>query len=132
MKSNFKKVFKKYLPEFEQSDDINIEETLNVIMSEIRFAKSPKRSDMAREIIRGRLTTALNSKDIYSFGKGHFVSLKNANEEQLRYFIEKANRDITAAEQRKANAELFKSQISMAWDENGNFIGFKIPEAMNL
>jgi hypothetical protein len=37
-----------------------------------------------------------------------------------------------AAERRKQKAEERFAQISMAWDENGHFIGFVIPEAANI
>ena len=63
--------------------------------------------------------------------KGHFVWIENANEEQLEYFREKARRDMDAAEKRKVKAEELINQISMAWDEEGNFIGLHNPKAVN-
>lgn len=132
MKNNLNEIIDRMLPELESSNGFSIDEILNDIMPQIIFEEHPTKARMAREIIRGRLTTFLNSKGIYSYEKGHFVSMENANESQLLHFLDKAKRDVNAADARKAEAEERLYQISMAWDENGNFIGFKIPEAMNL
>lgn len=132
MRSNFTQIYNDIFDELAESNDIDIDIVLNRIMPRIRFSEHPSRAKMAREIIRNRLTTALNSDGIYSFKKGHFVNIENANEEQLTTFIKKAIRDIDAAERRKAKAELLKSQIEMAWDEEGHFIGFIVPEAMTV
>lgn len=135
MKSNINDLFTEMLQDLQQMKIVNINDLLNEIMPQIVFPDRPTKSDMAREIIRGRLTSLLNANEIYSCeegNKGHFVYIRNANEDQLAYFKKKANRDIEAAETRKNKAEELLHQISMAWDEDGNFIGFHIPPAINL
>ena len=132
MKSNLNKIFESMLDEFKLSNGFSIEEALDEIMPQIQFEGRATKSQMARQIIRGTLTTLLNSKDIYSYEKGKFVSLENANEEQLKHFFDKAKRDAEAADIRKAKAEEKMHQISMAWDEEGHFIGFNVPEAVEL
>lgn len=132
MKSNINELFEERLPRYLSASGIDIEAELDEIMPKIRFDVRVTKRDLARCVIRGRLTTAMNLHQIYSYEKGHFVSIENASEEQLKYFMEKAERDSKAAEIRKANAEERMHQISLAWDENGNFIGFHIPEAVNL
>lgn len=129
MKNNFNKLFKEILPDLKESEDIDIESILDDLMPDIRYKKMPTRAQFSRALIRAKLTSALNAEQIYSYRKGHFVSIENANEEQLTSFMRKADKDIKAAEVRKANAEMLRNQISMAWDEKGNFIGFVIPEA---
>lgn len=132
MKSNLNKIFESMIDDFMMSSGFSIEDVLDEIMPQIKFEERVTKAQMARQIIRGSLTTLLNSKDIYSYEKGKFVSLENANEEQLRHFFDKAKRDAEAADIRKAKAEEKMHQISMAWDENGKFIGFIVPEAMSL
>lgn len=124
MKNNFNKLFKSILPDLKKSKDIDIEFILDELMPEIRYGKEPTRAQFARALIRAKLTSALNAEQIYSYRKGHFVNIENASEEQLASFMNKADKDIRAAEARKANAEMLRNQISMAWDEEGNFIGF--------
>lgn len=132
MKNNLNEIIDKMLPELESSNGFSIDEVLNDIMPQIKFEEHPTKARMAREIIRGRLTTILNSNGIYSYEKGRFVSIENADEGQLLHFLKKAKRDIDAADARRANAEERLHQISMAWDEEGHFIGFVIPEAMTI
>lgn len=135
MKNNLNELVMGKLPELQSMGVIDINEMLNELMPQIVFEDRPTKAEMAREIIRGRLTSLLNANEIYSCEKGNkglFVYIKNANEDQLAYFKEKASRDIKAAETRKNKAEELLHQISMAWDENGQFIGFHIPPAMNL
>lgn len=132
MKSNLNKIFESMIDDFMMSSGFSIEDVLDEIMPQIKFEERVTKAQMARQIVRGSLTTLLNSKDIYSYEKGKFVSLENANEEQLRHFFDKAKRDAEAADIRKAKAEEKMHQISMAWDENGKFIGFVVPEAMSL
>lgn len=132
MKSNLNKIFESMLDEFKLSKGFSIEEALDEIMPQIQFEGRVTKSQMARQIIRGTLTTLLNSKDIYSYEKGKFVSIENADEKQLMHFLEKAKRDVEAADARKAKAEEKMHQISMAWDEEGHFVGFVIPEAMTI
>ena len=138
MKSNFNKIFEQFLPSFLASSDINIEDVLDEMMPLIRYEDRVTKKDLSRSYIRGKLTSAFNQKQIYSFREdgvgevGHFVFIENANESQLRYFLEKAEKDKRAALSRHANAEERLHQISMAWDENNNFIGYHIPDAVNL
>lgn len=132
MKSNLNKIFESMIDDFMMSSGFSIEDALDEIMPQIKFEERVTKAQMARQIIRGSLTTLLNSKDIYSYKKGEFVSLENANEEQLRHFFNKAKRDAEAADIRKAKAEEKMHQISMAWDEDGHFIGFIVPEAMTV
>lgn len=129
MKSNFNELFKNRLPELRSSEDINIDEELNYLMSNIHFVGNPSKMQFEREVVRGILTSALNAEQIYSHKKGHFVFIGNANEEQLQHFMEKAEKDRDAAVRRKAKAEERIGQIKCAWDENGKFIGFIVPEA---
>lgn len=131
MKSNFNDLFTERLDDYMNASDVDIEQVLDELMPLIVFENHPSKMAMAREIIRQRLTTALNSKSIYSFSKGHFVNIEIATEDQLKTFAEKAERDVEAAARRKEKAESFLNQISMAWDENGRFIGFYMPEAVN-
>jgi len=132
MKSNLNKIFESMLNDFKMSNGFSIEDALDEIMPQIQFEGRVTKSQMARQIIRGALTTLLNSKDIYSYEKGKFVSIENADEQQLMHFLEKAKRDVEAADARKAKAEEKMHQISMAWDEEGHFVGFVIPEAMTI
>ena len=132
MKNNLNELFKMMLPELKASKGISIDEILDEIMPQIRFEDRPSKKQMAREIVRGRLTTMMNAEEIYSYEKGQFVYIENANEEQLKRFMDKAEKDIKAAEKRKEEAEMRRHQISMAWDANGNFIGFIVPEAMTV
>lgn len=132
MKSNFNELFEQQIDSLKTSNLIDINEVLDEIMPHIRFYSNPTKGMMARELIRNRLTTALNAHEIYSCekgNKGHFVYLPNANEEQLQHLLEKAERDKKAAARRQAKAEELIGQIKCAWDENGKFIGFIIPEA---
>ena len=131
MKSNINDLFEAMLPRLKKSTDIDVEDVLNELMPLVCFKERMSKAQMAREIIRGRLTSAMNQKQIYSFKKGHFVWIENADEEQLQFFREKAKRDMDAAEKRKANAEMLLNQISMAWDEEGRFVGLHIPKAVN-
>lgn len=131
MKSNLNELFNEAFDDLKASSDIDIEGELDKLMPMIRFDGKVTKAQMAREIIRGRFTSLLNSNGIYSFSKGHFVNIENANEDQLRYFMEKAKGDIIAASKRKHRAEMLINQISFAWDENGNFIGYHIPKAVN-
>ena len=131
MKSNINDLFEAMRPRLEASKDINIDAVLDELMPLIIFKDRVTKTQMVREIIRGRLTTAMNAAEIYSFKKGHFVWIENADEDQLQYFREKARRDAEAAERRKAQAEELINQISLAWDENGNFIGYHVPKAAN-
>ena len=132
MKSNLNKIFESMLDDFKMSNGFSIEDALDEIMPQIKFEERVTKAQMARQIIRGALTTLLNSRGIYSYEKGKFVSIENADEKQLTYFLEKAKRDVEAANARKAKAEEKMYQISMAWDEEGHFIGFVIPEAMTI
>lgn len=125
MKSNLKELFDKQAHDLKSSNDINIEDELDEIMPFIKFESKFTKAMMAREIIRGRLTSMMNAIGIYSFKKGHFVFIENADEEQLKHFMEKAKNDMNAAEARRDKAEMMLNQISMAWDEQGNFIGYK-------
>ncbi len=130
MKSNFNTIFEKMLPDFQTAADISIEDVLDELMPEFSFDERVTRKKLVRNFVRNRLTTALNHNQIYSYEKGKFVHINNANESQLTYFMRKAERDIAAAEVRKAKAEIMRTQISMAWDESGNFIGYHVPEAV--
>ena len=132
MKSNFNEIFNEMLPDLLGAKEVNIDNVLDDFMTLIRFKRYVSRRELVRRVLRSELTTALNKNQIYSYEKGKFVFIENADEEQLKTFIKKADRDIRAAESRKAKAETFKSQISMAWDENGDFIGFIIPEAQTI
>lgn len=129
MKSNFNSIFKELLSDLKEMQDISIEKILDEMMPGIEFYGNITKRQMEREIIKGRLTTALNAEEIYSFEKGHFVSIYKADEKQLKTFQEKAERDAKAAEIRKEKAMNMANQISMAWDENGRFIGYNIPNA---
>lgn len=131
MKSNFNEIFEGRIEGLLNSRDVDIEKELDEIMPQIIFRGYVTKARMAREIIRQRLTSAMNSKGIYSFEKGHFVWIENADEEQLLHFKEKAERDQEAALKRANRAENLINQISMAWDENGKFIGYHMPEAVN-
>lgn len=132
MKSNLNELFEERLRAYKSASEIDIEAELDEIVPLVRFDARVTKADLKRCVVRSRLTTAMNLHQIYSFEKGRFVYIENANEEQLKYFMEKADRDSKAAEARKANAEERMHQISLAWDEDGNFIGFHIPEAINL
>lgn len=132
MKSNFNELFEERLQELKALSLIDINEILDDMMPHIKFRGQVTKAMMARELIRGRLTSALNANEIYSCekgNKGYFVYLPNANEEQLRHLLEKAERDKNAAAKRQAKAEELIGQIKCAWDENGKFIGFIVPEA---
>ena len=131
MKSNFNTLFNAMLPRLMSSDDIDIEKELDTLVPLIIYEEKVTKTDLKRSDIRSRLTSALNANGIYSFEKSHFIYIENANEAQLEHFMEKAERDIRAAEARKSKAEMMKSQISMAWDEEGHFIGLHIPKAVN-
>ena len=131
MKSNINTLFEAILPRLKASKDVDIDEVLDELMPLVIFKERVSKMQMAREIIRGRLTSEMNAEHIYSFAKGHFVWIENANEEQLQYFKEKAKRDAEAAEKRKSKAEELMMQISMAWDEDGKFIGLHIPKVVN-
>lgn len=128
MKSNFNELFNAVLPELEKSSDIDIEQVLDTIMPDIKVYDIVTTNILIREIIKDRLTTALNARDIYSFKKGHYVYIYNADEDQLRYFEAKAKQDAEAAEKRKEKALNRLNQISMSWDAEGNFLGFQVPE----
>lgn len=130
MESNFNDIFSKMLPDFLNATSISIDEALDEIMPEFKFEEQVTKSRLVRWFIRTRLTSALNHNQIYSYEKGKFVSLDHANEGQLEHFMEKAKRDIDAAERRKDKAIEFMTQISMAWDEDGNFIGYHVPKAV--
>ena len=131
MRSNFNEIFERMLPDFQTSSDILIDDALDEILSEFKFEEQVTKTRLVRWFVRSRLTSALNHNQIYSYEKGKFVSLNNANEEQLQHFMEKAKHDMDAAEVRKLNAEKMLTQISMAWDENGNFVGFNVPKVVN-
>lgn len=131
MKSNFNDLFEGMLPRLLKSNEVNIDEVLDELMPLIIFNERVTKMDLARSVIRGRLTTALNMNQIYSYEKGKFIFIENANEEQLSYFMEKAKHDAEAAEARKAKAEMMRNQISLAWDDEGNFLGYQVPKAMN-
>ena len=131
MKSNFNELFENRLSDFKSASDISIEDVLDEMMSEFKYEKFVERSWLIRKILRAKLTSALNHNQIYSYEKGKFVSLDNADEAQLTHFMDKAKKDIEAAEIRKAKAESILTQISMAWDEQGNFIGYNVPKAIN-
>lgn len=130
MESNFNDIFSKMLPDFLNATSISIDKVLNEIMPEFKFEEQVTKSRLVRWFIRTRLTSALNHNQIYSYEKGKFVSLDHANEGQLEHFMEKVKRDIDAAEVRKSKAEIMLTQISMAWDEDGNFIGYHVPKAV--
>lgn len=135
MKSNFNELFLERLQDFKASNLININDVLDDMMPDIKFSGRITKSMMARELIRNRLTSALNANEIYSCEKGNkglFVYLKNANEDQLRHLLKKAERDKNAAATRQAKAEELIGQIKCAWDEEGHFIGFNVPEAVEL
>lgn len=133
MKSNLNEIFERILPDLKGSNDVDVDEVLrNDILPEIKFAENPTKAELIYENTRGKLTSLLNNNRIYSYKKGHFVSIENANAEQLKYFKAKAERDIAAAEKRKVTAEELIHQISMAFDENGKFIGFITPEAVSI
>lgn len=124
MKSNFNDLFDKMLPDLKDAKDISIDNIIDEIMPEFDFTEKVTKARLSRWFVRNRLTTALNKNHIYSYDKGKFVSIENANEQQLKRFMEKARRDIAAATVRKTRAEQMLEQYSMAWDEEGNFIGF--------
>lgn len=130
MKSNFNEIFEKMLPNFQIASDISIEDALDEMMPEFKFEEQVTKSRLVRWFMRTRLTSALNHNQIYSYEKGKFVSLANADEEQLKHFMDKAKSDMDAAEVRKSKAEMMLAQISMAWDEDGNFIGYHVPKAV--
>ena len=73
MKSNLNKIFESMLDDFKMSNGFSIEDALDEIMPQIKFEERVTKAKMARQIIRGALTTLLNSKDIYSYEKGKFV-----------------------------------------------------------
>ncbi len=130
MKSNFKKLFEARLEDLKMINVIDINLVLDDIMPEIKFEGKVTKAMMAREIIKSRLTSAFNAHEIYACEKGKkgkFVYLENADENQLKYLIQKARKDVKAAETRKEKAEALIAQISMAWDEEGNFVGLNIP-----
>ena len=131
MKSNFNDLFEKMLPDLKTASEIEIDEVLDEMLPQFSFNERVTKSRLVRWFVRTRLTSALNQNRIYSYEKGKFVHLNNANEKQLSYFMEKAQRDIDAAEKRKSKAETMLTQISMAWDEDGNFLGYHVPEAVN-
>ena len=131
MKSNFNELFNDRLADFMNAPGIEIDDIVDEMMKDFRFSEYVTKSRLIRWFVRSRLTTALNSNQIYSYEKGKFVYIENANEGQLAHFMDKAKRDIAAAEARKSNAEELLNQISMAWDENGTFIGYHIPKAAN-
>lgn len=131
MKSNFNELFEERLDEFQNATNININDVLDDMMPEFRFTGNVTKSKLSRWFLRTRLTTALNANKIYSYEKGKFIFIENANEEQLIRIMDKAKRDIEAADVRKSNAENMLNQISMAWDDNGHFIGYHIPKAVN-
>lgn len=118
------------LPNFQIASDISIEDALDEMMPEFKFEEQVTKSRLVRWFMRTRLTSALNHNQIYSYEKGKFVSLANADEEQLKHFMDKAKSDMDAAEVRKSKAEMMLAQISMAWDEDGNFIGYHVPKAV--
>ena len=131
MKSNFNEIFEKRLGDFKSASDISIEDVLDEMMEEFKYEKFVPKTWLLRKVLRAKLTSALNHNQIYSYEKGKYVSLGNADEAQLTHFMDKAKKDIEAAEIRKAKAESILTQISMAWDEKGNFIGYNIPKAIN-
>lgn len=130
MESNFNEIFNRMLPDFLKSSSISIDEALDEIMPEFHFEERVTKTRLIRWFVRTRLTSALNNNQIYSYEKGKFVSLFNADEVQLEHFKTKAERDVKAAEARKDKAETLLTQISMAWDDDGNFIGYHVPEAV--
>lgn len=132
MRSNLNNLFQNMLSELKAMDEIKMDELLDEIMPEIRFEKRPTRAQMAREIIRGRLTSMLNAKGIYSYEKGMFVYIENANPDQLRYFIKKAEKDYKAAKKREDKAEKRIGQLTMRLNEKGEYDGIEIPEAIEL
>lgn len=132
MRSNLNNLFQNMLSELKAMDEIKMDELLDEIMPEIRFEKRQTRAQMAREIIRGRLTSMLNAKGIYSYEKGMFVFIENANPSQLRYFIKKAKRDYKAAKRREVKAEKRIGQLTMRLNEKGEYDGIEIPEAIEL
>lgn len=130
MESNFNEIFNKKLPDFSNATSISIDEALDEMMENFHFEERVTKARLVRWFVRSRLTSALNHNQIYSYEKGKFVSLDHADEGQLAYFMKKAKRDIDAAEKRKSKAEMMLTQISMAWDEDGNFIGYHVPKAV--
>ena len=131
MRSNFNDLFNERLTEFLDAPGIEIEDVVDEMLKDFRFSEHVTKSRLVRWFVRSRLTTALNNNQIYSYEKGKFVYIENASESQLAHFMDKARRDIAAAEARRSNAEDLLNQISLAWDENGNFIGYHIPQAVN-
>lgn len=123
MKSNFKELFDAILPGLKTVNDIDIETLLNNLVPQIEFDNPVTYEDLKRDNIRHTLTSALNAEEIYSFQKGHFIYYKNADEEKLKHFMEKAEHDIAAADKRKQKAEDMLNQYKLAWDENNNFVG---------
>lgn len=131
MKSNFNELFESRLADLQNASEIDIKDIVDELMSEFTFAENVTKKRLVKWFIRNRLTSALNKNNIYSYEKGKFVFINNANEDQLTHFMEKAKRDIDAAEARKSKAETMLTQISMAWDEDGNFLGYHVPKVVN-
>ena len=126
MKSNFREIFKEMLPSLKDTSDIEIDVVLDEFIREKGFTFYGKvgKKKLAREYLRSRLTSALNANDIYSYKKGHFVFIENADASQLESFSEKADQDREAVERRKEKIEMYRNQIVMHFDDDNAFTGY--------
>lgn len=123
MKSNFKELFNAIRPELLEASEINIDDVLDGMMESFRFEGRVSKERLTRELLRARLTSELNRNEIYSYGKGHYVFLGNANEQQAVAFVQKAKHDLEAHKLRMIKAETRLDQLTMAWDKDGHFVG---------
>lgn len=83
MKSNLMELISQRLEQWKEKGIINVEEELDSIMKDVYFIDNVTYEDLKRSYVKDRLESVINANSFYSYKKNMFVTLENANIQEL-------------------------------------------------
>lgn len=83
MKSNLMELISQRLEQWKEKGIINVEEELDSIMKDVYFMDKVTYEDLKRSYVKDRLESVINANSFYSYKKNMFVTLENANIQEL-------------------------------------------------
>jgi len=83
MKSNLMELISQRLEQWKEKGIINVEEELDNIMKDVYFMDKVTYEDLKRSYVKDRLESVINANSFYSYKKNMFVTLENANIQEL-------------------------------------------------
>ena len=132
MKHNLAKLLNERIHEYKNAVIIDVNEVVDELLPKVRFYEYASRKALLRGYLKARVEVFLNKQNCYSFRKNRFVSLDNANVDQLAAMDKDFVRGILGRAKtlkRIREMEAAKGQMRIQFEGN-EFIGYAEEESI--